>query len=135
MAEEQEKEATNLDQTDFIDNSSFAFSDEEVFPSAQEISEVAARAVPDEAKVNQTKKPLLNKQLKLLLIAGGGVVGLLLIILVVALLSGGNGNGPIIGGPVRESRTEIAEINRMVGQLNELEKSLVLPQIREAIVP
>ena len=142
MADAEEKEAKNLDQTDFIDNSSFAFTDDEIFPSNQELNELDGRsttATQTKNEAGNNKTPLLNKQMKMLLIGAGGFLGLLLVILlIVAVLgsgSGSNGKSNNDNGSSATGRAEIDEINWQIEQLKELEKSLVLPQVREPIVP
>lgn len=146
-----EPEPDNLDQTDFIDNSSFSFGLNEIFPSDKEISQLLVANLKGEGGQTEADKagksensPIKNDNpLKLLpkwlwLVLGG--VGIFFVVLIIILIVLARGNNSTFNNDQPSEQTVNQQqidqlLEERVTALEALEDTLVLPQTRELIVP
>lgn len=154
MAEEQEldtPEVQNLDQTDFLSQSTFSLPEKEVFPrinlggmgqenlgSGEQASENEGQKAQIMGKnfgTNLKKSPL-----KLVLIIGGVFLGLILLLVLVLVAIGGK-NSIIDSNPSDSDQTSTEGQQRLVGlgedlaETDKIQSILVLPQIQQAVTP
>ena len=116
-------ETTNLDQTDFYDQSSFSLSEKEVFP-------------PLKFKKSSDKPP--SPYRKLFILTGVVVGFLLVLLLVVFILAHSQGrSGPflLITPESTPGQIRLQELKSQIQSTSDLRDSLVLPQIQQPITP
>ena len=123
-------EPKNLDQTDFIDNSTLSFSEQEIFPQTE-----LPKASVKSANSSRESKPILPKPLIILTIV---MLIILFILAILLLITRGNlptSNGSPAKPSQNPNRDLIKNLNDQIYLTNQLNQSFVIPYTDNFLPP
>lgn len=157
MAEDERElnspESVNLDQTDFLSQSTFSLPEKEVFPrvNTKNTSEEFQNRVSEDGvsgeqtgamsqSLDHKKSSLLKSPLKLILIIGGAFLGLLILLLMILLIANGgrsmSDNGAKVSDQTQtETQKDLIILENNLTESENLQSILVLPQIQQTVSP